>query len=77
MPRDDSQFLYSLEIEVEMRLDLVRSSDPTEELAVPPAEWLFDPTEVEREEIGLGSLLGAIKAVEGHSEPDTDRGPGE
>ena len=62
MPTGESQFLHKLEAEVEVELVIVQSSHPEEELGVSPAEWLFDPTDVEREEVGLRNLLGAVEA---------------
>jgi len=70
MPTDDSQFLHGLEIEVEAEISLVQSSNAEESLDLSPAEWLFDPTDVEREEVGLRNLLGAVEALEGDSRPD-------
>jgi hypothetical protein len=34
------------------------------ELGASPTEWLFDPTDVEREEVGLRSLLAGVEALE-------------
>jgi hypothetical protein len=33
-------------------------------LAQPASEWLFDPTDAEREEVGLRNLLGAVEALD-------------
>ncbi len=78
MSTDESQFLHKLEAEVEAELAMARSSHPEEALDVSPAEWLFDPTDVEREEIGLSSLLGAVEALESDDQPnhppDVERG---
>jgi hypothetical protein len=60
----DGEFLRELEVEVEEELDLAEAARP-EEITGPSSEWLFDPVDAEREEIGLRSLLGAIEAVEG------------
>lgn len=61
MPSDDKPFLHELEVEVEADLDLVASAgEPTGS----PAEWQYDPTDIEREEAGLRNLLGAVEALE-------------
>jgi hypothetical protein len=70
MPTGESQFLQKLEAEVDVELVMARSSHPEEVLAASPAEWLFDPTEVEREEVGLRNLLGAVEALEGDARPE-------
>ncbi|MEV0232706.1 hypothetical protein [Nonomuraea sp. NPDC050786] len=62
-------FLYELEVEVEAEVTLVEASRPEEVAGLPVTEWLFDPTDVEREEIGLRGLLGAVEALEDHYRP--------
>ncbi len=69
MPTDESPFLHKLEIEVEAELVIAESSESGEALGASPAEWLFDPTDIEREEVGLRSLLGAVEALELDSPP--------
>jgi hypothetical protein len=65
MSTEKSQFLHELEVEVKTELDVVGSSSSLEEAGeASPAEWLFDPIDVEREQVGLGNLLGAIRALE-------------
>jgi hypothetical protein len=53
------------------------SSHPEEELGVSPAEWLFDPTDVEVAEVGLRNLLGAVEPLARDAEhddsPDVER----
>ncbi len=68
----EGEFLRELEVEVEVELDLAESTRP-EEITGPSTEWLFDPLDVQREEIGLRSLLGAIEAVEGDDNRNDDR----
>lgn len=53
-----------LEIEVEAEIRMAGSSHPEEEIGEDPASWAFDPTEVEREEIGLRNILGAVSGLE-------------
>jgi hypothetical protein len=72
-PTGDSEFLGELEREVEAELDLAESSRPEEIIGLPSTEWPFDPMDVQREEIGLRSLLGAVEAMEGD---DDHRGSG-
>jgi hypothetical protein len=69
MPTDESRLLRRLEVEVEAELTLAESSESGEPLGTSSAECLFDPTDVEREEVGLRSLLGAVEAVELDSPP--------
>lgn len=73
MPTDEGQFLPRLKIEVEAELAITRSSYSADANDVSPAEWLFDPTDVEREEIGLRNLLGAVEAIERDVESDHSR----
>ena len=61
-------FLHELEHEVQADLSMVESSHPTEAAALPPSEWTVDPADVERDEIGLRSLLGAVEALEGDAD---------
>jgi hypothetical protein len=65
--------LERLEVEVEAELSLAESSRPEEVARRPASEWLFDPTDVQREEIELRNLLGAIEELDGHSRPGRHR----
>lgn len=56
--------LHGLKIEVEAELAIVESSYPLDVSDTPVTEWLLDPTDGERYEVGLHGLLDAIKAVE-------------
>ncbi|MFI0452054.1 class I SAM-dependent methyltransferase [Actinomadura sp. 6N118] len=69
-PTGDNEFLHELETEVEAELNLAEASHPEETTGLPPSQWLFDPMDVEREEIGLRDLLGAAEALEGKPRPD-------
>jgi len=65
IPTGDNTFLHELEVTVRTELTLAETSQPEEEaVALPIGEWLSDPADDERYEIGLRSLLGAIEAVE-------------
>ncbi|TMR10862.1 hypothetical protein ETD86_37740 [Nonomuraea turkmeniaca] len=69
-PSGENEFLHELKAEVEEEMILAESSHPEEVAGLPVADWLFDPTDVEREEIGLRGLLDAVEALEG--DPHTD-----
>jgi hypothetical protein len=69
MSEDDSQLPHNLEVEVEAELVLDESGRPEDALSKSPSEWLFDPLDVQREEIGLRSLLGAVEVLEGDPHP--------
>ncbi|GAA1880071.1 hypothetical protein [Actinomadura bangladeshensis] len=60
----EGKFEAELEFEVEEELLLAESSRPEETAAAPPSTWLFDPTDVERERIGLRDILGAAEALD-------------
>jgi hypothetical protein len=65
IPTGDNNFLHELELTVRTELTLAETSQPYEEaVAVPIEEWLSDPADAERYEIGLRSLLGAVEALE-------------
>ncbi|MGW2310163.1 hypothetical protein [Actinomadura luteofluorescens] len=51
------------EAEIEAELELAEASDPARAAARPASEWLFDPAEVEAEEIELRNLLGAAEEL--------------
>ncbi|MEW1846386.1 hypothetical protein AB0392_51240 [Nonomuraea angiospora] len=68
-PSGEDDFLYELQIEVEAEVTLVASSHPEEVAELPVTEWLFDPVDAEREEIGLRGLLDAVEALEDGSRP--------
>jgi hypothetical protein len=68
-PSGENEFLYELRIEVEEEVILVGESHLEEMADLPVTDWLFDPTDVEREEIGLRGLLDAVEALEGDSRP--------
>ncbi|WP_433003767.1 hypothetical protein [Kribbella sp. CA-294648] len=63
------EMLHELHHEVEVDLAMIAASEPDHVL--PVSEWLVDPAEVERDQVALRSLLGAVEALEGetpHSE---------
>ncbi|MEU6998718.1 hypothetical protein [Nonomuraea sp. NPDC046570] len=71
-PNGENEFLYELHVEVEAELIAVRASHPEEEMRLSVTEWLFDPTDAEREEIGLRGLRDAVEALEDPSRPGGD-----
>lgn len=73
-PTGDNDSLHELEVVVEAELAMVESSHPAEAADLPVAEWLFDPADAQRDEVGLHSLLGAVEALEVHPRygPATD-----
>jgi hypothetical protein len=75
-PAGDGTFLGELETEVKAELDLAESSGPGEVVGEASAEWLYESIEVQREEIGLRSLLGAVEAVEGDDPRNDERTAG-
>ncbi|MGW4965985.1 hypothetical protein ACWEPL_52940 [Nonomuraea sp. NPDC004186] len=68
-PNSEDDFLYELQIEVETEVTLIEASHPEEVAELSVTEWLFDPTDAEREEIGLRGLLDAVEALEDGSRP--------
>ncbi|NUP00981.1 MAG: hypothetical protein HOW71_24480 [Nonomuraea sp.] len=62
--RDENDFLHELEIEVEAEVTMVVAGHSAETADLPITEWLYDPTDVEREEIGLRGLLDAVEVLE-------------
>jgi hypothetical protein len=63
-PIDENAFLYELELNVSTELTLAESGQPEEAVDVSLDEWLFDPADAQRYEIGLHNLLGAVEALE-------------
>ena len=64
-PIGENAFLHELELNVSAELVLAGTSQPEEEAVnVPLDEWLFDPADAQRYEIGLHNLLGAVEALE-------------
>lgn len=66
-PTGDNYSLHELEAVVEAELAMAESSHPAEAADLPVTEWLFDPADAQRDEVGLRSLLGAVESLEGHS----------
>ncbi|WP_406312944.1 hypothetical protein OHA77_31070 [Streptosporangium sp. NBC_01639] len=69
-PSGENDSLHELEVEIKAEVTLAESSHPEEFASLSVTEWLFDPTDVEREEIGLRGLLDAVEVLEDGSRPD-------
>jgi hypothetical protein len=64
-PIGENAFLHELELNVSTELTLAGTGQPEEEAVnVSLDEWLFDPADAQRYEIGLHNLLGAVEALE-------------
>ena len=64
-PIGDHAFLHELELNVSTELIVAETSQSEEEaVRVPVEEWLFDPADAQRYEVGLHNLLGAVEALE-------------
>jgi hypothetical protein len=68
-PTGDNAFLYELELTVRAELTIAETSQPEEQAdGVPGDEWPPDP-DVQRYEVTLRTLLGAVEALEDSSGP--------
>ena len=63
-PTGDNAFLHELQLTIRAELTLAETSQPEEQAdGVPGDEWPPDP-DVQRYEVGLQTLLGAVEALE-------------
>jgi hypothetical protein len=70
IPTGDNAFLHNLELNARTELTQAETGQPEEEaVGVPVDEWLLDPADAQRYEIGLRNLLGAVEALEDGSGP--------
>jgi hypothetical protein len=77
-PTGDNAFLHALELNVRTELTLAETGQPWEQaVRVPIDEWLSDPADDQRYEVGLRSLLGAVEALEDGSGPGNHPPPTE
>jgi hypothetical protein len=68
-PTGDNAFLHELELTVKEELTLAETSLPEEQAdGTPGDEWPLDP-DVERYDVVLRALLGAVEALEDTSGP--------
>ena len=58
-----------LEHAVQDELRLAEAGRPEEELGMPISDWQFDPADVERYEVGLHTLLGAVETEHDSGQP--------
>ncbi|MEV4060094.1 hypothetical protein [Nonomuraea dietziae] len=75
-PTGENNFLHELKAVVAIELntaDVCHSQHPRD---LPVTEWLVDPTETEREQVGLRGILAAIPELENGSlfRPATEDG---
>ena len=73
MPAEDRGMTHALETqaleaEIEAELALVRTSSFDDRFE-PPTQWPFDPADVDREQVGLQSLLGAVELSDDSARP--------
>jgi hypothetical protein len=70
IPTGDNAFLHELELNVSAELTQAETGQPEDEAVdVPIDEWLLDPADAQRYEVGLRNLLGAVDALEDGSGP--------
>jgi hypothetical protein len=70
IPTGDNAFLHELELNVSTELAQAVTGQPEEEaVGAPIDEWLLDPADAQRYEVGLRNLLGAVEALEDGSGP--------
>ena len=74
-PTGDNAFLHELELTVKEELTLAETSLPEEQAdGAPGDEWPLDP-DVQRYDVVLRALLGAVEALEDTSGPGGDPPP--
>ena len=76
-PTGGNAFLHELELTVRTELTFAETSQPEEQAdGVPGDEWPPDP-DVQRYEVGLQTLLGAVEALEDACGPGDHPPPAE
>lgn len=74
-PAGDNAFMQELELTIKSELTIVETSHPDVDAdGAPTLEWLLDP-DVQRYEIGLHALLGAVETLENGSRPGDGAAP--
>ena len=63
VPTSENTFLDELEVTVSAELTQAETGQP-EAACVPIDQWLTDPADDQRYEVGLRSLFGAVEALE-------------
>ena len=64
VPISDNVFLDELEVTVRAELTQAGTSPLEEAACVPVDQWLTDPADDQRYEVGLRTLFGAVEALE-------------
>ena len=64
VPTSDNVSLDQLELTVRAELAQAETSQPEEDACVPIDQWLTDPADEQRYEVGLRTLFGAVEALE-------------
>jgi hypothetical protein len=64
VPTSDNVSLDQLELTVRAELAQAETSQPEEAACVPIDQWLTDPADEQRYEVGLRTLFGAVEALE-------------
>jgi hypothetical protein len=65
----DDDFEIELEVEIEAEISMSESSRPEEAADRPISKWLFDPADVQREDVERRNLLSAVEELEGDHRP--------
>ena len=69
----EEEFLHRLEAEVRTELTLAQTGPSFEQaVAAPIDQWLSDPADDQRYEVGLRGLLGAVEAMEDNPGQETE-----
>ncbi|WP_327587980.1 hypothetical protein OHA25_13985 [Nonomuraea sp. NBC_00507] len=68
-PTGENTFLYELKNVVTVALTMAELSHSQNAHDLPVTEWLLDPTDIERERVGLRGILAAITELENGSFP--------
>ena len=64
IPTSDNAYLDQLELTVRAELTQAETGQPEEAACVPIDQWLTDPADDQRYEVGLRTLFGAVEALE-------------
>jgi hypothetical protein len=75
-PTGDNAFLHELDLTVRAELTVAETSLPEEQAGVPGDEWPPDP-DVQRYDVVLRALLGAVEVLEDASGPGDHPPPAE
>ena len=76
-PTGDNAFLHELELTVRAELTLAETSQPEEQADGAPGDECPPDPDVQRYEVNLRTLLGAVEALEDASSPGDHPPPAE